>query len=191
MTRADLSSLAALSLREPEAGARALIALNPPLQARWLLLALAIVGGVVLTYLLPVLAGMSGGVPSPLMATLLQAATNVAAVVLITRVGRAFGGTGRYEDALLLVGWLQLLMVGFQAVQVIAMLVLPPFAALVMVLSVAAFFWLLTGFVRALHGFSSRILVLLGVFATVFGVAMIMALALMLLGIPIPGMENV
>jgi len=140
---------------------------------------------------LPALAGIAGGAPSPFLALMLQVATNVAAVVLITRVGRAFGGTGRYEDALLLVGWLQLLMVGFQAVQVVAMVVLPPFAALIMVLSVAAFFWLLTGFVRALHGFSSRILVLLGVFATVFGVAMVMALALMVLGIPIPGMDNV
>jgi len=191
MTRADLTSLAVLSLREPEAGARAVIAVNPPLQARWLLLALAIVSGVVLTYLLPALAGIAGGAPSPFLALMLQVATNVAAVVLITRVGRAFGGTGRYEDALLLVGWLQLLMVGFQAVQVVAMVVLPPFAALIMVLSVAAFFWLLTGFVRALHGFSSRVLVLLGVFATVFGVAMVMALALMVLGIPIPGMDNV
>jgi hypothetical protein len=190
MDRVRLIDLVTQSAREPEAGARAVIALNPPLQARWMLLALAVVAGVVLSYVLPVLTGRAGTAPSPFMAVLLQGATNVAAIILITRIGRALGGVGRYEDTLLLVGWLQALMAALQGVQLLAVLVLPPFALLVMMLSVVAFFWLLTGFICALHGFESKVMVLLGVFATIFAVAMVVAFVLIVLGIPIPGMEN-
>lgn len=191
MNRSDIIALARLSLADPEKGAATVVALNPPLPARWMLMVFAVLSGVVLAYLLPALGGRLSDAPSPFMAVALQGGANLLAVGLIARVGRLFGGQGRFEDALLLVGWLQLLMVGAQLVQVLAMIVLPPLAGLVMIAAVALFFWLLTGFICALHGFESRFVVLMGVFGTLFAVAFAVSFVLILLGIELPGMGDV
>lgn len=191
MNRNDIASLVRFSVADPEKGAAAVLAMNPPVALRWMLMAFAVVSGVVLAYLLPVLTGRADELPSPFMAALVQAGMNVLAVALATGVGRMFGGHGRFEDALLLVGWLQLLMVGVQVVQLAVMLVLPPLAGLVMVGAVALFFWLLSGFVCALHGFQSRFMVLLGILGTLFAAAFVMSFVLILLGFELPGVGDV
>lgn len=191
MNRNDFIALARLSVADPEKGAAAVVALNPPLQARWMLMAFAVLSGVVLAYLLPALGGTLGQAPAPMLAVALQGGANVLAVALIARVGRAFGGQGRFEDALLLVGWLQLLMVGAQLLQVVVLIVLPPLAGLVMVAAIALFFWLLSGFICGLHGFKSRFTVLMGVFGTLFAVAFVVSFVLILLGIELPGVGDV
>jgi hypothetical protein len=191
MTITDrLRDLARLTLRNPEQGGRALLALNPTIEARWMAMGAAITAGVVMAYLLPVLAGQAGGVISPFAATGVQAGANLLAVVLMTAVGRVFGGQGRFEDAVLLVAWLQALMVGVQAVQLVALLVLPPLAWIVTMLAVALFFWLLTGFVQALHGFRSRFLVLFGVLGSMFTAAFVVSFFLILAGFDPTGMSS-
>ncbi|MCC6001067.1 MAG: YIP1 family protein [Pararhodobacter sp.] len=187
----DLRGLVRLSFAEPEAGFRAVQALNLPVATRWTLVAAAVLAGVVLAYLLPVMAGQTDEIPSPLTATLIQAAMNLIAISLLTVVGRMFGGIGRFEDAILLVGWLQMLMVGMQAIQVVVMLLLPPLGALVLVLAIAAFFWLFSGFTCALHGFQSRLLVLVGGFGTLFALAFVLSFVMIILGIQLPGMGDV
>ncbi len=187
----DLRGLVRLSFAEPEAGFRAVQGLNLPMDARWMLVAAAVLAGVVLAYLLPVMAGQTDEIPSPLTATAIQAGMNLLAIFLLTHVGRMFGGTGRFEDALLLVGWLQLLMVGMQAIQVAVMLILPPLGGLVLILAIAAFFWLFSGFTCALHGFQSRLLVLVGGFGTLFAVAFVLSFIMIILGIRIPGVGDV
>jgi len=187
----DLKALVRLSITEPEKGAAAVLSLNPPIPARWLLMAFAVTLGVVLAYLLPVLAGRGADMPAPFMAAGVQGGMNIAAVILATTVGRMFGGHGRFEDALLLVGWLQLLMAGVQLIQLVVMLLLPPMAGLVMVAAVALFFWLLSGFVSTLHGFTSRFTVLLGTLGTLFVAAFIMSFILILLGFELPELGDV
>lgn len=187
----DLRGLVRLSFTEPEAGFRAVQALNLPMDARWMLVGAAVLSGVVLAYLLPVMAGQADEIPSPMTATAIQAGMNLVAIMLLTLVGRMFGGTGRFEDAVLLVGWLQLLMVGLQAVQVVAMLIIPPLGGLVLILAIAAFFWLFSGFTCALHGFQSRLLVLLGGFGALFAVAFVLSFVMIILGIQLPGMGDV
>jgi hypothetical protein len=191
MTITDrLRDIARLTLADPEQGGRALLALNPPLEARWMAMGAAIVSGVVLAYLLPVMAGQAGSVMSPFAATGVQAGANLLAVVLMTNVGRAFGGQGRCEDAVLLVAWLQALMVGVQLVQLVAMLVLPPLAGIVTILAVALFFWLLTGFVQAMHGFQSRLMVLFGTLGAMFAAAFVVSFILILFGFDPTGMAE-
>lgn len=191
MMQIDLKTLVRLSIAEPEKGAAAVLALNPPMAARWMLMGFAVTLGVVLAYLLPVLAGRGAELPTPFVAAGVQGGMNIAAVVLVSAVGRMFGGRGRFEDALLLVGWLQLLMSFVQLIQLVVMVVLPPMAGLVMVAAVALFFWLLSGFVRTLHGFESRFLVLLGTLGTLFAAAFVMSFILILLGFELPEMGNV
>lgn len=187
----DMRELVRLSFAEPENGFRAVQALNLPIPARWMLVAVSVVMGVLLAYLLPVLSGQAGEIPTPLTATVIQGGMNLLAIWLLAMIGRMFGGTGRFEDAILLVGWLQLMMVGMQAVQVLVMLVLPPLGGLVMILAIAAFFWMFSGFTCALHGFESRFMVLMATFGTLFAVAFVLSFVLILLGIQIPGMGDV
>jgi hypothetical protein len=124
-------------------------------------------------------------------AAMLQAAMNLAAVALVSGVGRMFGGQGTFEDALLLVGWLQVIMLGLQVVQLLVMVILPPLASVVMILSVTLFFWLLSGFICTLHGFKSRLGVLLATLGTLFVAAFVFSFILMLLGFEMPGMGDV
>ena len=191
MMQIDLKTLARLSITEPEKGAAAVLALNPPMAARWLLMGFAVTIGVVFAYLLPVMSGRGADLPAPFLTAAVQGGMNIAAVLLVSTVGRMFGGLGRFEDALLLVGWLQLLMSAIQLVQLVVMMVLPPLAGLVMVAAVALFFWLLSGFIRALHGFESRFMVLLASLGTLFAAAFIMSFILVLLGFELPEMVDV
>lgn len=187
----NLKTLVRLSVAEPEKGAAAVLALNPPMAARWLLMGFAVTLGVVLAYLLPVFAGRAAELPAPFTAAGVQGGMNIAAVVLVTVVGRMFGGSGRFEDALLLVGWLQLIMSFVQLIQLVVMVLLPPVAGLIMVAAVALFFWLLSGFIRTLHGFQSRFLVLLGALGTLFAAAFVMSFILILFGFELPELGDV
>lgn len=187
----NLSSLLRLSVTDPEKGAAAVIGLNPPLAARWMLLALVVALGTVMAYLLPLLSGAGETLPTPMSAAMLQGGMNIAAVALISVVGRMFGGKGSFEDSLLLVGWLQVIMLALQAVQLLVMLILPPLASLVMIASVALFFWLLSGFICTLHGFRSRLGVLLASLGTLFVAAFVFSFVLLMLGFEMPGMRDV
>jgi hypothetical protein len=186
-----LRELARLTLSDPEQGGRQLLAMNPPIEARWMAMGAAILSGVVLAYLLPVIAGQAGSVLSPFAAVGVQIGANMLAVILMTNVGRVFGGQGRFEDAVLLVAWLQALMVGVQLVQLVALVILPPFAGIVTILAIALFFWLLTGFVQALHGFQSRLMVLFGVLGSMFAAAFVVSFVLILLGVDPRGLTDV
>lgn len=188
---ADLLPLARLSLTDPERAADALLRLPLPVQARWHLLILAVLAGVVLAYLPPVLTAPPGFAPSPFLAAGVQLSLHVATIFLITVVGQRLGGRGRFEDALFLVGWLQLLMAGFQALQLLILFVMPPLAVLVAMASVAAFLWILTGFVRQLHGFASRGAVLLGIIAGGFALGFALAMGMIMLGIDPTGLMDV
>jgi hypothetical protein len=185
-----LGEIARLTLSDPEQGGRALLALNPPMDVRWTAMGAAILSGVVVAYLLPVLAGQAGSVISPFGAAGVQAAANLVAVVLMTTVGRAFGGQGQFPDAVLLVAWLQALMVGVQAVQLVALLILPPLAGIITILAISLFFWLLTGFVQAMHGFQSRLMVLFGVLGSMFAAAFVVSFILILFGFDPTGMAE-
>jgi hypothetical protein len=182
LTIERLRELTRLTLSDPERGGTALMALNPGLQARWLALAAAVVLGVVVAYLLPLAVGRTDEAMSPFAAVALQGGVNLLAILMMTRVGRIFGGQGQFADAVLLVAWLQALMVLVQGVQLVALLILPPLAGLVTILAVALFFWLITGFVQALHGFASRLLVLFGVLGSMFAAAFVVSFLLILLG---------
>lgn len=192
MPAADtLRDLVRLSFLEPRRAGERLIALNPPLEGRWLGLAAAILVGTVLAYLMPLLAGRLAEAPPPFVAVAVQGAANLLAVVLMAQVGRLFGGRGGLADALLLVAWLQALMALVQLVQIVALLVLPPLAGLVLVLAIGLFFWLTVGFVQALHGFSNPFLVLFGTLGALLAAAFVISLVLVSLGFEPPGLSDV
>lgn len=175
----QIVSLGRLSVQDPRAGARALLSLDVPLPARTAGLLLMAVASAVLMHLgflllPPTDDPMSQFVAaSPIRSAVIQWLILVISVLLIYQVGRAWGGQGNLPDTLLIVVWLQVIMLGVQVVQLLALILVPPLAGIVNIGGLILFFWLLSSFVAELHGFASRGKVLAGIFATTFAVALI------------------
>ncbi|MCU0902899.1 MAG: YIP1 family protein [Tabrizicola sp.] len=187
MTLSDrLIALAKLTLQDPPAATRALIAEGVPLQARTAGLLLVAVLSAVLASLQanlnpqpmdPITAAM---LASPFRAAVVQWAFLVLSVVLIHRVGRAFGGGGGFADALLIVVWLQCLALVLQVLQLVATVISPPLAGIIGLAGFVAFLWLMTNFITELHGFRSRGMVFVGMALTALATGVVLGLVVIL-----------
>ena len=193
---ARLAGLAQLTLQDPKQAARVLLAEGVPLRARsagLLLVAIlsAITASIQITgreALDPLSAFM---LASPIRATIFQWLFLSVSVVLIHRVGRAFGGTGSLADALLIVVWLQVIMLGFQVLQLAVAPLAPAFSGLIGLVSFMIYLWLLTVFIAELHGFVARGLVFLAMVITGVAAGFLLVVLLILLLGPEALMPNV
>lgn len=181
---ARILALGQLSLQDPRQAVRVLLAEGVPLPARTAgLLLMAVLSAILLQpsfLLLPPAEDAIGQflAQSPLRTAVVQWVVLLVSTLLIYRVGRAFGGTGSLPDALLIVVWLQMIMLGVQLLQLVALVVLPPFSGLVGLAGFVLFLYLLVSFVAELHGFASRGLVFVAVIATFFAAVFVAALLL-------------
>lgn len=180
----ELVTLFRLTLTDPRAGLRQLLLLNLPPAARWAGLALTAVSSALVLHLGLLLSPPPEEVTvgllfaSPLQTAVVQMGVMLASVLLIHGVGRSLGGTGRLEDAVLLVAWLQAIMVAVQVAQTLALLLLPPAAVVLGYLSIVLFFWLASNLIAELHGFSSALRVFGAVVAVFVGLVIVMSLVL-------------
>lgn len=183
----QMKVLARLSLEDPRAGTRALLALDVPMPARTVGLLLMAVASAFLMHLGfmilpptddPLALFMA---QSPLRTAVIQWVILVVSVLLIFRIGRAWRGQGSLPDTLLVVVWLQVIMLGVQIVQLAVLLISPPIAGLLNLAGLVLFFWLMTSFVAELHGFASRGAVLAGILVAGFSAAMILAILIVLI----------
>lgn len=185
MALTEFLAAAQFTLREPKKAARGLIAMNLPMSVRWL--ALSLVAVLSTLFLLadiklspfsddPMMLRM---LDSPLMLAAMQFLVLVGSAYLIARIGKFFQGVGNFDDALLLVLWMQAVLCLVQLFQILAMLTFAPLADLVGFVALFATGWLITNFVAELHGFKSLILVfvgiLLGAFATMVALSIVLA----------------
>jgi hypothetical protein len=194
MNMGNLLRMARDTVSNPREGAETMLALGLPRQALWLAFALVVVLSMFLGDLLYLLAGLpeDGALTGPLMgspiaAGLLQGAFLFLMAHAITYVGRAFGGTGRFDEALTLVVWLQFIFLCVQILQLVAVLVIPPVAGLITLLAVGLFFWLLVNFVATLHGFTSLGMVFVMTILSGFTILFLLSLILTLLGVTVEG----
>jgi hypothetical protein len=188
MTLGDrLFTLVQLTLREPARAVRVLLSEGVPMRARTAgLLLVAILSAVMAslqvgtapTDLDPLSAFM---LASPFRAAAFQWGFLALSVLLIHRVGRAFGGRGSFPDALLIVVWLQLIMLTFQVLQLVVSPILPALAGIIGLVSFAVYFWLMTHFIAELHGFASRGLVFLGMVLTALATGFVLGVLMILL----------
>jgi hypothetical protein len=178
MTLTDqVVALAKRTFEDPRAGVRTLLGLGVPLPARTVGLVLVSVLSALLLhlgfFLLPAtddpLTRFIG--QSPLGSAVIQWVILTATVLAIHRIGRLFGGRATLPDALLVVVWLQLIMLGVQVVQLLTLILFAPLAGLVNLAGLVLFFWLFTSFIAEIHGFSSRWAVLAGVIGSGFVIA--------------------
>ncbi|HMS94300.1 MAG TPA: YIP1 family protein [Tabrizicola sp.] len=183
---ASITALAQLTLQDPRRAARALLGRNVPLSARTMgLLLVAVVSAMLASVQVglqsePVPQLIAEMTASPFRAAVVQWLILALSVMMIHWLGQSFGGTGTLPDALLVTVWLQVVMLGFQSLQLLAGLVSPALAALVGLTSLGVFLWLLTSFVAELHGFRSRGLVLVGVLGSGLGLGFVLAFLLIL-----------
>jgi hypothetical protein len=183
----QLVVLARRTLDDPRAGARALLALGVPLPARTAGLLLVSVLSALLLHLGflilpatddPIAQFMS---QSPFRSALIQWVILIVTVFAIHRIGRAFGGRATLADALLVVVWLQVIMLGVQVIQLLALILFAPLAGLLNLAGLVLFFWLFTSFIAEIHGFASRWAVLAGVLGSGFAIAFCLVVVLSML----------
>lgn len=187
------------TLSDPKSAARRLIGLDLPQGALWEALALVVVLSVLAAQisLLMLPAGMAPegagpeemmpGFASPVALGVAQAVVLAGIAAAVHWIGRFLGGTGRFDDALVLVVWLQFLLVCLQVVQAVLGLIAPPLSGLVGIAGIVVFFWLLTQFVMVLHGFGSAPMVFVMIVVSLLGVTFAISVLLALFGVAIIG----
>ena len=189
MTFGNLGEMVVLTLRSPDRALALLRRLDLGAAERWMVVVLA----ASLSSLLAGLARQLVPVPAddplalltahPLTLAGLQLGAMVVSAVAVTVIGRAFGGRGAFADALVLVAWIELILVGLQTVQLVLMLLLPPLAPIMSVFALAVSIYLTIALTKALHGFTSTVLVVLGFVGGVFILATIMSVIAVALGL--------
>lgn len=191
---ASLPELMRRTVSDPQGAARQIIAMELPASALWQALVLVVVLSVIaaqITTMLMVPAGDEALLPalftSPILLGFVQGSILVLMVFGIHWVGRSFGGTGAFEDAIAVVVWLQFLLVCLQVVQGLLGLVAPALSGLVGIAALVGFFWLLTQFIMVLHGFQSAALVFVGIIVSMLAATFGLSIILTLMGITLTG----
>lgn len=191
-----LLGMALQTVPEPRKVARDVFAFPAPRNALWLILALLLVAmtflAVISSILFPVdpaemgaLLGddqMAPVLASPISTGLVQATTAVASVWAIFWIGRAAGGTGTFEQALLTVIWLHFVLFLMQIGILLLGLFAPGLALLLTLMSFVMTFWLLSHFVAEMHGFRSAGSVFAGILMVLLVLAVVMSIVLAMFG---------
>jgi hypothetical protein len=193
LTMNNLVAMAWRSVKNPREGAAEILALGVPREALWPALALVVVLSILLANVTALLLAGDAAAAMPVgpAATgFIQLALLVVMVFAVFWIGRAMGGTGSFEESVLIVAWLQFIMVCLQVVQAGILVISTPVAEIFGLLGVLVFLWLLTNFVAVLHGFSSLFQVFLMILVSAFGIAFGLSIILTLIGVTMPMMDG-
>lgn len=179
-----------LALSDPRASARWVINHGIPTRQAWEILLVVILANVVLAGILSITLGGSlegAGFLGPFGLTALQAAFLWLLVHLVDKVGRKMGGVGTLAQSILVIAWMQVVLLVLQVALLIIFQIIPVGPGYVNIIAVGFFFWLLSNFVTELHGFSSRLLVFIGILVGMFAFGLLLSLIFALLGVEISG----
>jgi hypothetical protein len=192
LTLNNLVAMAWRSMKNPREGATEVLSLGIPREALWPALALVVVMSILLANVTALLlAGDAAAMPvGPAATGFIQLALLVVMVFAVFWIGRAMGGTGSFEESVLIVAWLQFIMVCLQVVQAGILVISTPIAEIFGLLGVLLFLWLLTNFVAVLHGFSSLFQVFVMILVSAFGIAFGLSIILTLIGVTMPMMDG-
>ena len=180
--------LIGVSVRDPDAAVAALKGMGIGPRESWRAIFLAASVGAILSWLvMRTLPGADAGLDrltlQPIVMALLQVGAAALFATLVDRVGRMFGGTGRFDDALLVTAWLEIAMLFVQVPQILFSMAVPAVGGILSMLSFALYFVLAVQLIRAVHGFRNPLLVALGIVGTVFVAAFALSLLAASLGI--------
>jgi len=169
---------------QPAEVARYLMSLGYPRTVLWLLVVLVSVLSVLVLAVTQVLVPVSvdqGGINiSPLTYATIIGASLVVLVFALHLVGQVLGGKGSFDEALVLMIWIQFMAVPIQVIQAAFLLIMPALLGLATLGGLAFLIYCLTHFVTQLHrfdsiarGFATLALALVGM---VFGLALILSM---------------
>ena len=183
-----------MTLRDPLGGFRVLKAKPWQPGDRWALIFATAACSAILSWLsglvLPAPPGDAGLLAmltgSPISMASIQVASAAFGAYMLAEVGRIFGGTGRFADALLAIGWIEAVMVALQSLQLVLTVVLPPLGALVGIATLLLAAYLMVALTMAVHGFRNPLLVVMGILGTVMLTSFLLSLLAATLGI-LPG----
>ena len=193
LTLQNVLAMARRTVSNPREGAEEVLALGVPRDALWTVLLLVVVLSIILGHITTLLLSSTSDVPisgliaNPLATGVLQFALLIVMILGIHYVGRAFGGMGSMDEAILLMSWLQFIMVCVQVIQTFFLLFIPPLASLVGFAGLILFMWLLTNFISVIHGFRSLGQVFAMILVTMFGFAFALAILLTIFGVSVDG----
>ncbi|MEC7760475.1 MAG: Yip1 family protein [Pseudomonadota bacterium] len=176
------------SIPEPRKIARELFALNLDRTTLWQALFLMLVTGAIFgvgsSILFPPSEELSGTLfAMPLVVAIAEASVAIISVFLIYFIGRAAGGTGRFEDGILTVAWLNFVLLIVQAVVLVLSLFAPSMAALLWLFGGFTGIWILSHFTAEAHGFASAMRVFLTILLVSFIAVAILSIVLAILGV--------
>ena len=185
---------------DPRGAAARIMRLDLPASVLWEALALVVVLSVIAAQLTTILFMEPGIAPgeegeamlpafltNPLLMGFIQGTILVMMSFAVYWIGRTFGGTGRLEDAIALVVWLQFLLVCLQVVQALLGIVSPALSGLLGLAGVVLFFWLLTQFVLVMHGFQSAAMVFVMIVVSMLALTFALSMLLTLTGLVVLG----
>ncbi len=182
------------TLRDPGRGARQVMAVEMPRQQRWETLVLIAVLSATFAYISVAMAGGYSNVSTsgmvgmaPIMLAISQLVVLLVMVFAMYLVGRAFGGRGGLDDAILLVAWLQFILICLQVLQIIATVVMPFVASLIGMAGMIVVFWLLIAFVQELHGFKSKTGIFISILMVIVAFATVLSFLFGMLGFEVTG----
>ncbi|QBY00413.1 YIP1 family protein [Rhodophyticola sp. CCM32] len=188
-TLGALLRLARHTVANPREGAATMLSFAPSRQALWLMFALVVVLSTFFGAILGLLRIRGDDAVmafSPVFLGLTLGVILFVAMHAIYRIGRAFGGTGRFEETMLLVIWLQSILTCVLLLRILALLVLPWLEPILVLAELALLFWLLIHFIAVLHGFQSLGQVFVMVILSIIGIAFLAGVIFEILGVPIP-----
>lgn len=139
--------------REPRASAADILQLGVPSTALMPALLLVVVISVIFDTLLSIVMIGPDQTSAPFRLALIYMVIVALFSVVLTGVGRMFGGNGTFPNALMLAIFLQALLVPASAIQLVLAIISPQLAFLFIFVVAAVFIWLQVNFVAALHGF--------------------------------------
>ena len=185
---ADLFNLIRLSVVDPMQAAAGVAGLPLGRLARWQVVALVSVLSVLAMELTERMLPMGGDGVSmvfllggPLIAAVSMAVSILGMALALLWVGRIIGGVGRFDTALLLVVWVQVVLFVLQMLQLIALILLPPLALLFGFLGFGLAVWMLVKFVQYLHGFDTWVkaagVLVFSLIGLAFGLTLILGIA--------------
>lgn len=181
-----LGALAVNTLRDPKGSAADILRIALPRPVLWLAFALMITLSLIMGELVYLIATPPEDGPltgqSALTLGLIQAAFLFLMVFAITHIGRAFDGTGYFDGSLALMTWLQFVFLLIQLLQLVLLVIAPPLAAILTVLSIGLFLWVLVNFIAVLHGFQSTSMVFVMTLVSFVSIVFLISLVLTVLG---------
>lgn len=192
----QILSLLDLTIRDPKAAAEQVLSLDLSREFLWSALVLVTVVSVLLVKLMQAVLPQSEGAlvlpfqNSPLLFALVMWGSLVLLVFSVHYIGQMFGGSGRFNQSILVVAWLQFLLLAWQVLQFFVGFVSIVVSALLGLAFMIYWIWIMASFVAVLHRFQNRVLVLVGMVVSLFGVmtclSLVLSIVAVILGVELP-----